>query len=215
MPIFIQCGFCGRKLRVRTDLVGKSVRCPRCLQRFVAAAAEGQSAPSGEEGPPADEAGAAGEGPEAVLPPPQTAEEGAGLSSDPTVRRPAAGLASEAGPPLVPAVAITVRPPPERLGGVPPEAAGTAGAAEGEAAPYETPAAKVFLVLGLILLVVVLLGLAGAWWVNAGIRAAQREREAQAGPRPGLRRANFLGRPAAQGEGAGRGKVVVDTARLT
>jgi hypothetical protein len=71
----------------------------------------------------------------------------------------------------------------------------------------------VFLVLGLILLVVVLLGLAGAWWVNAGLRAAQREREAQAGPRP--RPANFFGRPAAQGEGAGRGKVVVDTARLT
>ena len=163
MPVYIECSSCHRKLRVRTELLGKSVRCPNCRAKFLATATEGPSAPPGEGGLTSAEAAVSTESAEAALAPPQPPE-GAEESSGPTVRRPRLDVPPEMMVPLPPTEAIRVRPP---ALAAPPKSSATLAAV-----PAETPWEKVGLVVGLILLGVVLLGLAGAWWVHAGVRAS-------------------------------------------
>ena len=185
MAVFIECSSCHRKLRVRSELVGKSVRCPNCKTKFLAAQVEGLSAPSGEGGPATAEGGSTVESHEAVIPP-DAPTAGKEDSSGPTVRRPVAA------PPATMPTSIPV--PPEAITAHPPEPAAAprppAIAREGGARVPETPWAQVSLVLGLVLLTVVLIGLLGAWWVSAGMHAARDRRGAPARvgvlPRPAL-----------------------------
>jgi hypothetical protein len=180
MPVFIECSSCHRKLRVRNELVGRSVRCPNCKTKFLAAQVEELSAPSGEGGPPTAVGSSTAESHEAVLPPaaPVAAKED---SSGPTLRRPMEASPPATMPtaaPVLPPEAITVRPPaPAERPGPP------AVAPPGGAGVSETPWAKVSLVLGLILLGVVLIGLLGAWWVSAGMSAARRGAPGRVGVR--------------------------------
>jgi hypothetical protein len=164
MPVFIECIECHRKLRVRTELLGKHVRCPSCRTRFLATAAEATAAPPAEGGLTHAEAAASTESSEVAVPPPKP--EGADESSGPTVRRPRPDLPPDTMNP-VPPEAVTVHPHP------PPPPPKSSRALEPAGPTAETPWEKVGLVVALILLSAVLIGLVGAWWVHAGVRASE------------------------------------------
>src|SRR5438132_12464321 len=34
MPVLLACPGCGRRLKVKDDLVGRAIRCPHCRQKF-------------------------------------------------------------------------------------------------------------------------------------------------------------------------------------
>ncbi|MCI0463127.1 MAG: hypothetical protein L0Z62_39780 [Gemmataceae bacterium] len=169
MPVYIECSSCHRKLRVRTDLVGKHIRCPSCQAKFLA-----QPAP--EQAPASEDPGSAPaeSGPTSTLPSPAPpAEEDA-----PTVRRPASvpdahdlAAALAPGPPVPVPDAPADQSPPPRQPATP--------------VPPEMPARQVFLVLGLVLVGVVVLALIGAWWVTAGIQSVRGKR-AETAPRTAL-----------------------------
>jgi hypothetical protein len=203
MPVYIQCSSCNRKLRVRPEFFGKTVRCPGCGARFIADPAESQAPPSGAAGGTAE-----ADEPESVLPTSQP--EKPDESSDPTVRRPIPPSPAEGPAAAAPSArqAITARPPQEAGE---PRADAAGGRSPGDTPPdphgFETPWARVGLVLGLILLAVVLLGLAGALWVNAGIRAAQRKQADAVRPRPALAVVGLPpGSPGSQPGAAGTGR---------
>jgi hypothetical protein len=180
MAVYIQCSSCNRKLRVRTELLGKVVRCPSCRAKFTA------SPSAGEGGEGTAEAGSAAAGPESGLSSVQIVEEAPEDSADPTVRRPIpVPPADPSAPPRPPHEAITTRPSQEVEGPrlAPDKETAPEGTKSGQP-PFETPWARVGLVLGLIGLAALLLGLAGAWWVNAGIRAAHGKRAQAEGSVP-------------------------------
>ncbi len=200
MPVYIQCTGCNRKLRVRTELLGKAVRCPGCQARFTAAAAENQAPPSGGVGAAA-EASSALDGPESVLPSAQ--DQAVDESSGPTLRRPISPAPAVAAPSA--RQAITARPPQEVGEPRAPAVDEKAPAAALGEAGFETPWSRVELVVALILLGVVALGLFGALWVNAGIRAAQSKRAEAGHFRPALAAEIQPGRAAPQAGAAGTG----------
>ncbi len=165
MPVYIACSSCGRKLRVRTDLAGRTIRCPGCQARFIAQPIEGGETPSGTDSVSAEaDAGPTTPQPGSGTQPPATDDDA------PTARR-----AVEAPVPEVLARAVTAAPAQPRVAvpqpePVPEEPVEKAPSAPPIPTPFEMPAPRVFLVLGLVLLLGVLLGLAGAWWVSAGMR---------------------------------------------
>lgn len=161
MPVYIECSSCHRKLRVRTDLLGKSVRCPNCRAKFLAA-------PVDEGAPSTVETGAPAEGVSAVLAT-SPAVEDEDSSSGPTVRRPVPALPPETTPSAdIPQEAIVASPPTRRAQREP-----TANPPAETTGTRETPWRQVSLVLGLVLLGLVLLGLLGALWITAGMPATK------------------------------------------
>ncbi len=183
MPVFIECSACHRKLRVRTELLGKSVRCPNCRAKFVATKVEG-SAP--QTSTPA-------EGPSAVLTP-SLAVESEANSSGPTVRRQVTDLPPETTTPEHPPRQAIVAGPPSR----PAKPEPALGPQQISPSSRETPWSMVSLVLGLILLGLIVLGLLMAWWINGGIQMAKSKQASHmiVGPgaaqcRPGHSRCQF------------------------
>ena len=186
MPVYIECTSCHRKLRVRTELIGKNVRCPNCRAKFIAAPLEGAAPSSVETSMPA-------EGASAILTP-SPAVEGEDSSSGPTVRRPVPELSPETATPAGPPREGIVANPPS----IPAEPKPTPSPSAACSGRQETPWSKLSLVVGVVLLSLVLLGLLGAWWIDAGMQAAKGKHASgrSAGPgtawwRPGPRSSQF------------------------
>ncbi|HYT95441.1 MAG TPA: hypothetical protein VEL76_42370 [Gemmataceae bacterium] len=169
MPVFIQCDACGRRLRVRTDLVGKSVRCPGCKAKFLAQAIAEQTAPVEEE------TAATAAGTEEMPPLPVSANRAEDTTEavSPPTRRRRVETTDQTAPERAPDDEATVEMGP---------ASSQEPAPERAEEPYESPPRPVFVVLGLVLLLTAVLGLIGAWCISATVKDTVAKRAQQAIP---------------------------------
>ena len=164
MPILVQCNYCQRRLRIQDELLGKTVKCPACSTKFVAAnleqapAAVLQSAspPAGPQPEPsADEMMQT-----PVVPPivPGTVESPQALdisepasSSPPPSKPPSGGGKPKSAPPAV-APQVPTKPQPPR--------------------PFEMPALRVLGIMVAIVVLVLVLGCGVGSWLGSAVESA-------------------------------------------
>jgi hypothetical protein len=141
MPILILCTGCNRKLRVQDHLLGKTVKCPHCQNKFPAVPVPEPAKPE----VPGDDLL-----PTPVVPPLQTLQLAEPASTPPT------------GPPPTTSDKVSAEPLPAPPSPPPPPV---------EPRPFESPALKVFAVVAIIVLVAALVGFALGWSVGAGVES--------------------------------------------
>jgi hypothetical protein len=185
MPFIIRCVKCQRKLRVLDRLAGKLVKCPACQTKFVAQAAA--SAAVAAAPAMARPAGQSPSGSRTTPKPPPSSKvplSRPAPSAPPSSKVPA-GSRSRVGPATPPPEEAVVdhgedefmsgsasaKLPPRPLDDLPPTAPGVSKSAVRR--QRQTPFVNVFAVLGGVLLVTAILGLAAAYWVNSRVQYLQ------------------------------------------
>jgi hypothetical protein len=162
MPILIQCSNCHRKLRVQDQLVGKAVKCPNCHTKFLAKAIEdgpAPAAPTAELTPTpvvpivAEVAAPTVKTLELSQPTPKTAPP----TPTPRTAERIVTTAPVEKPAAAPAPPPTPPPPP----------------------PFPTPPWRVFVVLGVLLLLTATVSLGLSWLVTSAINRASETRQKQ------------------------------------
>jgi DNA-directed RNA polymerase subunit RPC12/RpoP len=158
MPVLINCAACKRRLRVRDDLVGKTIRCPACQGKFVAEVTR-----SGSESKPRSSSGAA-----ATMIPGET---------DPALQEPIDVIDPVVvGPAEAPSTrtrqAVQTRVQPQTAPAPP---AGGASPATPEISLIrvkEASPGNVLFALAMVVVAALVVGLALAFWINASVQNA-------------------------------------------